>query len=121
MKDGSLKVLKVSNSLCQLVTGFRKAEKDCDEEFIIKVSLLFCFKLGDTAAAGHRKLCQAFDEDSICGLGSGVRKRKRVDPRQRPSSTLNLAELQQVVYKSPKLIIYERGEHFNVSLTPTDN
>ena len=30
---------------------------------LLRHSLLFCFKLGETAAEAHRKLCQAFGED----------------------------------------------------------
>lgn len=73
MNDASL---KFSPNLCQLVTGFIMAKERCDEVLILTVFLLLCSKLGGTVAAGHRKLCQAFDEDSLCNSDSRDRLRR---------------------------------------------
>lgn len=98
------------------------AQHGYSEKELIRHSLFFCFKLGDSATEAHRKLCQAYGDDSmslrVCQqwysrFKEGDEDIKNKHRSGRPAE-VDEKDLQLLIDVDPKLTTREMADYFDV-------
>jgi [histone H3]-lysine36 N-dimethyltransferase SETMAR len=97
-------------------------------KMLLRHSLLFCFKLGETAAEAHRKLCQAFGQDVMsersCREWFRRFKSGDMDVEDKPHTgrpiEIDKEKLKAMIEADPKLTTRELADMLSTHYTTVD-